>query len=111
MKEKAIQSKIMLALGGKRHVRVFRNNVGKAKAEDGRYIIYGLAVGSGDLIGWRSVTITPDMVGQQFAQFLSVEVKGPKGTVRPEQRQWLEAVNAAGGLAVIARDADEVSGI
>lgn len=109
MKEKAIQSAIMLALGGKRHVRVFRNNVGECQAVDGRYIKYGLVTGSGDLIGWRTVTITPDMVGKPIAQFLSVEVKRPKkGVVSPEQRLWLAAVNAAGGLAVVARNPEDV---
>lgn len=111
MTEKAIQSSILLALGGRRHVRVFRNNVGKAKAEDGRFIVYGLHVGSGDLIGWRTVTITPDMVGKPIAQFLSVEVKTPEGRLRPEQRVWLEAVNAAGGHAIVARDAEDVHGV
>lgn len=98
----------MLALGSREHVRVFRNNVGKAKTSDGRYIVYGLHVGSGDLVGWQTVTITPDMVGQKFARFLSVEVKTPSGRIRHEQYVWQNNVNAAGGVAVIARSVDDV---
>jgi hypothetical protein len=106
--EKAIQSDIMLRIGGRKDVRLFRNNVGEAKSADGRYIIYGLCPGSGDLIGWQTVTITPDMVGQRFARFLSVEVKGPRGAIRPDQQNWLEQVQAAGGIAIVARSADAV---
>jgi hypothetical protein len=47
------------------------------------------ARGSADLIGYRSITITPDMVGQQVAVFASIEVKTPTGRIRPEQQQWL----------------------
>jgi hypothetical protein len=48
------------------------------------------ARGSADLIGYRTITITPEMVGQQVAVFTSIEVKTPTGRIRPEQQQWLE---------------------
>ena len=109
MSEASTQQDIRLALGSCPGVRAFRNNVGAYKDHaTGRVIRYGLIQGSGDLIGWRTVTITPEMVGQTVAQFLSVEVKAPKGRVRPEQLNWAEAVNRAGGVAVIARSVDDV---
>ena len=43
------------------------------------------------------------MVGEQVAIFTSIEVKTPTGRVRPEQQQWLAAVQAAGGIAAVAR--------
>ena len=43
------------------------------------------------------------MVGQQVAVFTSIEVKTPTGRVKPEQQQWLDAVQAAGGIAAVAR--------
>ena len=63
--------------------------------------------GAGDLLGWKRVTVTPDMVGQQVAVFLSIEVKTPTGRIRTEQQQWLDAVQAAGGIAGVARSVDD----
>jgi hypothetical protein len=68
---------------------------------------YGLQPGSSDLIGWRTVTITPEMVGQQVAVFTSIEVKTPTGRVKPEQQQWLDAVQSAGGIAGVARSVED----
>lgn len=108
MSEAAIQQSIRLALGQCPAVRMFRNNVGAIKAPDGRVIRYGLTTGSADLIGWQTVTITPDMVGHRFARFVSVEVKAPKGRLTPEQETWRAAVLKAGGIAVVARSVEDV---
>ena len=108
MSEASTQQDIRLALGKHPGIRCFRNNVGAYKAPDGRVIRYGLVTGSGDLIGWKTVVITPDMVGRHIAQFMSIEVKAPKGVVRPEQVTWAENVRKAGGIAVIARSVEDV---
>jgi hypothetical protein len=50
-------------------VRLYRNNTGTLRDQHGRPVTFGLAVGSADLIGWTTRTITPDMVGQQVAVF------------------------------------------
>ena len=68
---------------------------------------FGLCKGSADLIGYRTITITPDMVGQQVAVFLSIEVKTPAGRIRPEQQAWMETVQAAGGIAGVARSVED----
>jgi hypothetical protein len=68
---------------------------------------FGLARGSADLIGYRTITITPDMVGQQVAVFLSIEVKTPTGRIRPEQQAWMDTVQAAGGIAGVARSVED----
>jgi hypothetical protein len=47
------------------------------------------------------------MVGQQVAVFTSIEVKSATGRLRPEQRQWLETVQAAGGIAGVARSVED----
>jgi hypothetical protein len=47
------------------------------------------------------------MVGQQVAVFTSIEVKTPTGRIRPEQQQWLETVQAAGGIAGVARSVED----
>lgn len=110
MSESGEQSRIMLALGGSQHIRIFRNNVGLARFPDGSTVRYGLCPGSADLIGWRTVTITPDMVGQQFAQFLSVECKATGRNIKKGSNQdaWFFAVKKAGGIALVAHTPDDV---
>jgi hypothetical protein len=68
-------------------------------------------VAAADLIGWRSITITPDMVGTTVAIFASIEVKTPTGRVSPQQQAWMAVVQGAGGIAGVARsvcDANEI---
>ena len=100
---------IRLALGQCPGIRTFRNNVGAIKDRNNRLVRYGLATGSADLIGWQSVVITPAMVGQRFARFVSREVKTPSGRLSPEQETWQAAVQKAGGIAVVARSVDDIS--
>jgi hypothetical protein len=109
MSEAAIQQDIRLALGQTPGLRVFRNNVGAIKDRNNRLVRYGLCTGSADLIGWQSVVITPAMVGQRFARFVSIEVKTPSGRLSPEQETWQAAVQKAGGIAVVARSVDDIS--
>jgi hypothetical protein len=110
--ETDLQQHIRLALGTRPDLRLFRNQVGQLPdPRTGRPVQFGLARGSADLIGWRTVTITPDMVGQQIAVFTSIEVKTPTGRVRPEQQAWLAAVQGSGGIAGIARSVADASQI
>jgi hypothetical protein len=92
---------------------LWRNNVGVLIDATGRPVRFGLAndspklnaaLKSGDLIGWRTVTITPEMVGARIAQFISRECKheGWEYTGRDReaaQAAWLRMINAAGGDA------------
>ena len=100
----------------------FRNNVGGAWSgrkvgvlkngdtviRNARWIDFGLVKGSGDTIGWKTVTITPDMVGNDIAQFLSIEYKTDDGKTRPDQITWDRNVWNAGGLTGFARSDDDV---
>jgi hypothetical protein len=102
--ETTLQQQIRLALGTHPELRIFRNQVGSLPdPRTGRLVQFGLARGSADLIGWRTVTITPEMVGQQLAIFTSIEIKTPSGRITPQQRNWLHAVRTAGGIAGVAR--------
>tara|TARA_A100001015_G_scaffold274925_1_gene331721 strand:+ start:261 stop:497 length:237 start_codon:yes stop_codon:yes gene_type:complete len=67
--------------------------------------------GGSDLIGYRRVRVTEEMVGQEIAQFAAVEVKTPKGRVKAEQQQFINHVLSAGGVAGIARSVDEAQNI
>jgi hypothetical protein len=104
--EQQIQQHIRLACSTGA-TRLFRNNTGTLKDQHGRPVQFGLCKGSADLIGWRTVTVTPEMVGTTVAVFTSIEVKTATGRLRPEQQQWLDAVQAAGGIAGVARSVED----
>jgi hypothetical protein len=108
--EQQIQQHIRLACSTGA-TRLFRNNTGTLRDQHGRPVQFGLCKGSADLIGYRTVTITPEMVGQQVAVFASIEVKTPTGRIRPEQRAWLETVQAAGGIAGVARSVEDAKAL
>lgn len=111
---------LALSLGD---TRLWRNNVGEAWAGNGYEtssggivipnpyrVNFGLCPGSGDLIGFESVVITEEMVGRRVAVFASLEVKRPKGGDRSRpgmpnklQRDFIEHIQTAGGIAGVAR--------
>jgi len=127
--EKTIQSEILLSAGARKLVTLFRQNVGTGWAGDSiqrgpgtvrlgpsdvvvrnaRPLKAGLCKGSSDLIGWRSVEITADMVGQRLAVFVAIEVKSPKGRPTKPQLNFIEQVQAAGGIGTIARSATDAN--
>ena len=107
-------------------MRVFRNNVGLGwvgKAEhikgapctmtiypgdvivrQARPLHAGLIEGSSDIVGWESVVIGPGDIGKRVAVFAAVECKMGSGRLTPEQKQFLEVVKQAGGIARVARE-------
>lgn len=103
MNETNIQQSIRLALS-KTATKIFRNNCGGYKDHTGRWVTYGVAnPGGSDLIGWTSITITPDMVGRKIAVFTAIEVKSATGKIRPEQQNFIDRVRLDGGMAGVAR--------
>ena len=102
---------IRLNVGELPNVRLFRNNTGKLKDLTGRWVEFGLCVGSSDLIGWTTREITPDMVGQTVAIFTAIEVKKATGTTSPEQQNFISRVREAGGIAGVARSPEEARDI
>lgn len=122
MKESPLAKKILLKVGSIPEIRIFRNNVGmgyQGKTEffknpirvlitNFRRIKFGLLVGSGDYIGWKTVTVTPEMVGKKVAVFLSIEVKTDTGVRSDEQTNWSENVRKSGGIAVFIDDLNKI---
>ena len=102
MSEHEIQQRIRLACS-RGPVRLWRNNSGALVDQQGRLVRFGLAKGSSDLIGLRSLEITPDLVGQRLAQFVALEIKTARGVVSPEQRAFLDLVEQLGGVAAVCR--------
>jgi hypothetical protein len=110
MTEQQTQQAIRLQLS-RGPVRLWRNNTGTLLDRQGRPVQFGLCKGSSDLIGLRTVTVTPEMVGQKLAVFAAVEVKAPNGRVTPEQTAFIETVRGMGGLAGVARSVEDAAGV
>ena len=120
MTETELRKRVLLDVG--REVRLFANPrgtgwMGKVLLETPdrvmlgapRRVTFGLAPGASDLIGWKPVTITADMVGSTLAVFAAVELKQAGGThpVTEDQRRFLDAVERAGGVAGVARSPEQ----
>ena len=119
LSERQIQTQILLQCG-RGDTRLFRQNVGQGwvgrmirqqagtvELAAARPLHAGLCEGSSDLIGWRTVEVTPDMVGQRVAVFTAIEVKTETGRPTPEQLKFLDAVRNAGGIACVARSVED----
>jgi hypothetical protein len=87
--------------------RLFRNNNGLFYSRIGMPTYCGLGPGSSDLIGFTRMTITPEMVGKHIAVFTATEVKTLKGKEQQNQEAFREMVLNNGGIAFVARSADE----
>jgi len=87
--------------------RLFRNNSGIAYNVNGAPVKFGIPEkGGADLLGWRSIEITPDMVGQTVAVFCAYELKTVKDTLKKDQKNFLNCVSQAGGEAVVVREVE-----
>lgn len=122
MKETNIVRDILLSIP--RTARLFRNNVGtgwvgrivhqtpqRITLDFPRPLHAGLCAGSSDLIGWQTITITPEMVGKQIAVFTAIEVKTATGKPTPEQLNFIEIVRKSGGIAGISTDPESAKKI
>lgn len=122
--ESKIQSEVLIESRKVKHIRLYRNNVGgfwQGKIINKtattitllkpRFTECGLRVGSSDLIGWKTITVTPDMVGRDVAVFCSAELKTAKGKAEDEQKNWLQQVESAGGIAGIVRSVEDYNKI
>ena len=102
--ETKLQQEIRLALGTIPSLRLFRNQVGQLPdPRTGRYVQFGLAKGSSDLVGFKTIKITPEMIGQEVAQFVSIEIKTECGKLTEVQQNWLQKVHDSGGIVGVAR--------
>jgi hypothetical protein len=126
--EGAILARLLLTLGGRRDIRLFRNTVGSGwvgkpvrmvQEDDGltvvlrhaRRVTFGLATGSPDLVGFRKLTITPAHVGQDIAQFLGIEVKAGTTRLTRDQAAFLAMLERFGAYAAVAGDLPDLDGL
>lgn len=73
-----------------------------------RRVQAGLGKGTSDLIGWRTVEVTQDMVGKRIAIFAALEIKTDKGRASPEQIQFVNQVREEGGIAEFVKGDDGI---
>jgi len=125
--ETSILKTCLLSLGRFVNLRVWRNNTGSAwmgkairlkagqtfKAAEGDMLIKGARPvkfglpGSGDIVGVKEIFITPEMAGTKIGQFVSLEIKTPKGIQSDQQLKFQKMVRRLGGKCEVARNADE----
>ena len=119
--EHRIQDEIRLAASA-HGLTLWKNSIGqgwmgKILSQGGEYLTlknpYRLSFGIGgkggsDLIGYKSITITQEMVGQTIAQWVSIEVKSKTGRLSKDQKHHLKVVQEAGGIAIVARSVEDL---
>lgn len=107
--ESEILAAILLDLGSRPGVRLFRNSTGVAKDNKGHTFRFGLVRGGADLVGWQTTMQYDDRLGEVpgVARFVALEVKTPTGRVTDEQQAFLSAVSAAGGIAAVVRSVED----
>ena len=108
--ERDVAADVRDAVADMPDVTLWRNNRGQVLLPNGGRITYGVGpAGASDFIGYRSLVVTPDMVGQRLAVFCAVETKAPGKALTPAQEQFIERVRAAGGRAGVAHSADDAA--
>lgn len=106
--ETALQNRIRIAISSVcKQCTIFRNHCGALKDQRGKMLQFGLSPGSPDLVGWKSLEVTADMVGSRVAVFVGIEIKMPKEKPRQDQQYWLDNLLAHGGIAGVAHSEDE----
>lgn len=89
--------------------RLFRNQRYKGFSDKGAWLDCGVGGNGGsDLIGYRIITITPDMVGRTVAVFTAIEAKVKGGDKSENQKQFIEAVGGNGGIALFATNIEQL---
>jgi hypothetical protein len=96
--EAEFMRRLMLALGRRADMRIWRQNVGSVPVRDERGGIVrvfhaGVPKGAGDISGF----VRPE------GWRLEIEVKGPGGALRPEQERFARLVATGGCVYVLAR--------
>ena len=96
--------------------RLFRVNAGRfwageieSRLPGGRVVMKGARAVSGvpagipDMIGWKTVVVTPEMVGTKVAIFMGVELKSANCVVSDVQRKFGELLTRMGGIFKVVK--------
>ena len=66
-----------------------------------------MPIGFPDLFGFRTIEITPEMIGKKVAVFAFIEVKKPGGRTSIAQEKMHTFLRNAGAVGGVARSAKE----
>jgi len=119
--EHRLQQAILAAIGSRPGVLVWRQNVGKApsawrrlpqslaawmRSHLGELGVGPLYISGGRLVSY-GVEGQADIMAIVGGRFIAIECKSPRGRQSTAQIAWQRAVEAAGGVYVLARTVDD----
>ena len=126
MSESEIQQEVQIE-ARRLNTMLLRNNNGAFTDSTGRTVRYGLGniskkhsetMKSSDLIGFRKMVVTPEMVGQTIAVFTAIEMKSEdwKSTKKLDEREiaqknFIDLVKSWGGIASFCNSVDQLKTI
>jgi len=98
--------------------RFFRNEVGQGwffppwtkffEKENARYLVYGMSVGTPDIVGFTIKEITEDMVGQKIAIFTGYEIKTGESVQSVEQKNFQKILESFNGIYKVIRSVGDL---
>ena len=98
MSEATVLKEVMLE-ASKLGAKVWRNNTGGLYDQRGRFVRYGLCVGSSDLIGIYQ------------GRFLAIEVKAKGQKATDEQLNFIRVIKEQGGIGFVCDDAKNLKNL
>jgi hypothetical protein len=111
--ETDITAEIRSALGRIEGVCVWRNNSGKLEDRHGRWVTFGLGIGSADLVGLVRVPHAIGQPGGLLGRFFALEIKSKArhvasgAALSADQERWKVHVQSLGGFVAVVWSAEE----
>lgn len=99
MAERDIQNEILMHVGSRKDVRLWRQNAGVARSMESNNVIRMGVAGCADLTG----IVTISGIGVR----LEIEVKTQKGRQSDQQVRFEKMVQDRGGIYILARSVDD----
>ena len=107
--ETRVQNGSFLAVGQRKDVMVWRQQVGKYRHLNQPNLLVSIGVpGMADSMGVVAVEITPEMVGKTIGVAIAPEFKTATGRQAEAQKLWQAAFEARGGVYRLIRSPEEM---
>lgn len=108
--ETKIMNEVGVTLSSKNYL-IYRNNVGEAQMKSGRWVKFGLCVGSSDYIGIKPIIVKPEDVGKKLGLFCAFEIKTEDGEISDDQQNFLNIIKEHGGITNVLRSNSEAQAL